>query len=148
MGHIALRRGRHTAPHGWHLITFAIRERAPLFRDAVAAFAACPAIEDPRLWNDAKLMAWVLMPDHWHGIIASDSEPLSRTVQRLKCNVARRVNLAVGGSGSLWAKAFHDRALRRETDLLPAARYLVMNPVRARLVRRPGDYPFWNAVWI
>jgi hypothetical protein len=28
------------------------------------------------------------------------------------------------------------------------ARYVVMNPVRAGLVSRVGDYPFWDAAWI
>jgi hypothetical protein len=28
------------------------------------------------------------------------------------------------------------------------ARYMIANPVRAGLVRRVGDYSFWNAVWV
>jgi len=38
--------------------------------------------------------------------------------------------------------------LRNDEDLLDVARYVVANPVRAGLVPRVGDYPFWNAVWL
>jgi hypothetical protein len=48
----------------------------------------------------------------------------------------------------VWAPTFHDHALRKDEDLLQAARYIVMNPVRAGLSRRVGDYPYWNCVWL
>jgi hypothetical protein len=48
----------------------------------------------------------------------------------------------------LWQKGYHDRALRRDEDLQQAARYIVANPLRAGLVKRLGDYPLWDAVWL
>jgi putative transposase len=48
----------------------------------------------------------------------------------------------------LWQKGYHDRAIRREEDLLAVARYIVANPLRAGLVKRVGDYPLWDAVWL
>jgi hypothetical protein len=38
--------------------------------------------------------------------------------------------------------------LRREEDVLSVARYIVVNPLRAGLVARVGDYPLWDAVWL
>jgi hypothetical protein len=35
-----------------------------------------------------------------------------------------------------------------EEDLAQIARYVVLNPVRAGLVRRVGDYPHWDAAWL
>ena len=93
-------------------------------------------------------MAWVLMPDHWHGLVEVGHESLSKTVQRLKVNVARRVNAAERRRGPLWAPAFHDHALRSDEALLDAARYILRNPLRAGLARRVGDYPYWDAVWL
>lgn len=51
-------------------------------------------------------------------------------------------------TGAIWARAFHDRALRSDEHVLSAARYLVLNPVRAGLVQRIGDYPYWDAIWL
>lgn len=119
-----------------------------MFDDHAIARAAASAIEDPRLWRKSELLAWVLMPDHWHGIVHAEAEPLSCTVQRLKCNVGREVNLARTATGPVWNPAFHDRGLRSERMQLAMARYIVMNPVRAGLVDRPGMYPYWNSVWL
>jgi hypothetical protein len=38
--------------------------------------------------------------------------------------------------------------LRRDEDLRAVARYVILNPVRAGLVQRVGDYPHWDAVWL
>ncbi|WP_155312116.1 transposase [Desulfosarcina ovata] len=52
-----------------------------------------------------------------------------------------------GRNGALWARAYHDHALRSDEDLKTVARYIIGNPVRAGLVERVGDYSFWDAVW-
>ena len=57
------------------------------------------------------------------------------------------LNLTTLGA-RLWQTGFHDHALRREEDLAATARYLIANPLRAGLVQRVGDYPFWDAVWV
>jgi hypothetical protein len=44
--------------------------------------------------------------------------------------------------------AYHDRAIRRDEELQRGGRYIVGDPVRARLVGRLGDYPHWDAVWL
>lgn len=95
------------------------------------------------------MLAWVLMPDHAHWLLQlGDVERLGDVVGRLKSASSRHANQCFSRTGSLWAKAFHDHALRKEQDLQAAARYLVANPLRAGLVKRIGDYPFWNAVWV
>jgi len=38
--------------------------------------------------------------------------------------------------------------MRRSDELKAAARYLLNNPVRAGLVQRIGEYPFWDAIWL
>jgi REP element-mobilizing transposase RayT len=106
-------------------------------------------VEDPRLWRASELLAWVLMPDHWHGLLVpADVETLSALVRRLKANTARQVRLGAPAIETVWARGFHDHALRRDETLVDVARYIVRNPVRAGLVSRVGEYPFWDAVWL
>ena len=50
--------------------------------------------------------------------------------------------------GAVWQPGFHDRALRKNEDLVTASRYIVANPVRAGLVEHIADYPHWDAVWL
>ncbi len=110
---------------------------------------AAKEIHDGRSWTKSSLLAWVLMPDHWHGLVElGDAETLSQLMRGFKANLSRRLRPGQPGMGPIWASSFHDHALRHEEDSMKVARYIVMNPVRAGLVRRVGDYPFWNAVWV
>ena len=147
-GHVALRRGRASVEGQVYLVTFATRDRRPLFLDPVMAHETARAIADRRLWYRSQLLAWVLMPDHWHGLIELGAlETLSVCVQRLKANTSRALR-SERRHGGLWASGFHDRAMRSCEDLRVAARYVVANPLRAGLVDAIGKYPYWDAVWL
>jgi putative transposase len=144
-----LRTGRHSRTGQIYLVTFTTAHRNRYFRNDELARSACRACVEPRLWISSRLLAWVLMPDHWHGLVeVGDGDGLSGRIQKLKANSARSVHRAGLVDSRVWAPGFHDRALRREEDLEDMARYLVLNPVRAGLVRRVMDYPYWDAIWI
>ena len=148
-GHAALRKGRYSLPGQPYLVTFTSDRRKPHFADEAVALLTCRAVEDPRLWLRSRLLAWVLMPDHWHGLLVpGDGEALSSVVRRLKTNTARQARLVRPDIGTVWARGFHDHALRHEEALIDVARYVVRNPVVAGLVKRVGDYPYWNAAWV
>jgi putative transposase len=148
-GHTALRKGRVDASGQVYLVTTATAARTRRFEDAQAARAVCRTINDSGTWRPSRRLAWVLMPDHWHGLIElGDEDRLTQAMRRFKERAARAVNLVQGAQGAVWAAAFHDHALRRDEGLIAAARYVVANPVRAGLVRRAGDYPYWDAIWL
>jgi REP element-mobilizing transposase RayT len=88
------------------------------------------------------------MPDHVHWLFSLDEGPLDRVMQRFKSRAARAVNVARGRRGTVWQEGYHDHAVRMEENIRDLARYVVANPVRSGLVRRAGDYPFWDAAWL
>jgi len=88
------------------------------------------------------------MPDHLHVLADLKWGTLGNTMRVLKGRTARHMNAAFGISGALWQRGYHDHAIRAEEDLRSIARYVVANPIRAGLVRRLADYPFWGARWI
>lgn len=148
-GHAALRKGRVSLAGQIYLVTTVTQQRHPWFADFSCAAVAARCIDSQSLWSGGDMMAWVLMPDHAHWLLRLGPQAsLSSLVNRVKSASARAVNCLLQRSGALWAAGFHDHALRRDEDLKQAARYLVANPVRAGLVSRIGDYPFWNAVWL
>jgi len=147
-GHAALRRGRASVQGQVYLVTFVTLDRNPLFLDPAVAHAVARALTDKRLWYRARLLAWVLMPDHWHGLIELGAmESLSSCIQRLKANTARSFRRE-RKSCRMWAPGFQDRALRSGDNLRVAARYVVSNPLRAGIVSDIGSYPYWDAVWL
>ncbi|MCY1236624.1 Transposase IS200 like protein [compost metagenome] len=143
-----LRKGRLSEPGRIYLLTTVTHKRAPLFahwENACVVAREIHAMQDPaRL----ETLAWVLMPDHLHWLVRLNSEALGEHVRRMKSRSAIGVNKLRNNSGRFWQQGFHDHALRREEDLKDVARYIVANPLRAGLVKKLADYPFWNAVWL
>ncbi|MCC8538711.1 transposase [Xanthomonas axonopodis pv. poinsettiicola] len=147
-GHRALRHGRHSVPSCCYLLTTATWQRRAVFADWGLAATACRAFTAATP-SDATLLAWVLMPDHAHFLMQlGHVAVLADAVSRMEACSARAVNVQRQSSAPVWGRSYHDHALRTDDDLRVAARYIVANPLRAGLVTRIGDYPFWNAVWL
>jgi REP element-mobilizing transposase RayT len=147
MGYRELRAGRRSINGQCYLITFHTVGRRRLFADNGVAMIACRAMTAARAWPASTLMAWVLMPDHWHGLMELGDESLSVCIGRLKAVSSRQLRHC-GLAAAVWAPGFHDRALRESDNVVAAARYVVMNPVRAGLASRAGRYPFWDVAWL
>lgn len=101
----------------------------------------------PRLTLDA----FVVMPDHIHGIIILSGEPpaapkrsngratgtrpgsLPAIVQRFKAASARRINHADGTPGrKFWQEDYYEHVVRNDADLERIRRYIAANPARWR----------------
>jgi len=147
-GHRSLRLGRASQPNSIYLITSSTWKRASLFAQWPYAHAAVQAFTQKAVLKDAQLLCWVLMPNHAHWLLQlGQDRNLSSLVSAMKSASARAVRNA-GYADQVWVRAYHDRAIRREEDIVLAARYIAANPLRAGLVKRVGDYPFWNAVYL
>ena len=148
-GHRARRLEHRSAPGRTYVLTVATLYRRPVFRDDEAARAVCRVHVAAWPWRDASLLAWVLMPDHWHGLVTlGERDTLSTLVGRFKALTSRAVEDRHRVNGWLWGRGFNDRVLQAGDDPVAAARYLVANPLRAGLVSRLGDYAYWNAAWL
>ncbi|MFJ7314953.1 REP-associated tyrosine transposase [Pseudomonas sp. NPDC098747] len=143
-----LRFGRYDEPNRLYLLTANTLHREPVFRDFALGRLVVEQFRNVQELGFADSLAWVVMPDHFHWLIDLKQGSLSELMQKTKSLSARAVNLAAGRKGSLWQQGFHDRALRREDDLVNMARYVVANPLRAGLVKKLGDYPLWDAIWV
>jgi putative transposase len=132
-GHAALRRGRCSVPGHIYLLTFTTCARRQWFAQPRLAMPCCLAAHQ--------------LPDHWHGLLQlGEKTTLSAWVARCKSMTTRAMPPDI--PRPLWARGFHDHAVRRDEDLLQIARYIIHNPVRAGLAVRCGHYPWWDAVWL
>ncbi|MGF0338054.1 REP-associated tyrosine transposase [Ectopseudomonas toyotomiensis] len=143
-----LRAGRFSEPQRIYLLTATTENRETLFSNFTVGRIVVAELKTAQQDGLAESLAWVVMPDHLHWLVALQQGSISNLMRRIKGRSAKRINALVGHQGKLWQDGFHDRALRREEDVLPAARYIVANPLRAGLVSRVGDYPLWDSVWL
>lgn len=123
--------------------------RRPVFRDFNAARAAASVHNMKWVWRDSQVLAWVLMPDQWHGLVALDpKDDLHQLMGRFKTASTRKMDSHYKINGWCWGRGFQEQALKPDVDLRDAGRHLITHPIRAGLVDEVGKYPYWNAVWV
>ena len=138
-----LRTGRHSQAGQVYLLTMVTHNRQAVFAEFQAARCLIRTLQAEQRLGRASTWAYVLMPDHLHWLMQLGKEvDLARCVQGVKSLVSRQLDQTV------WQAGFHDRAMRKEENLQVLARYIVANPLRAGLVKRVGDYPHWDAMWL
>ena len=97
------------------------------------------------LWD---VLAWVLLPCRFEAVIAPLRGRLDDTVPRFLAHVADRVARVEDDPRPLWAGRFAYRTLSEEGEAEAMSRALLRKPIRAELVERLADYPFWDSVWV
>ncbi len=85
-------------------------------------------------------LAWCLMGTHYHLIVRTPRPNLGRGMRDLNGAFARQLNERHGKFGSLFAERYSDVVIRSDEHFVKALRYVALNPVRARIVRRPEHW--------
>jgi putative transposase len=89
--------------------------------------------------------SYCLMPNHIHLILApGDSEGLGRALGQTHWRYAGFINARLRVTGHLFQSRFGSVVMDEEY-LMAAARYVALNPVRARIVEQVGDWPWSSA---
>ncbi|WP_397405198.1 transposase [Phenylobacterium sp.] len=102
-----------------------------LYLDLLADAARAAGVE---VWS------YCLMPNHVHLVVTpGDEEGLWRTFRKVHRHYTGYINARMRTTGHLWQGRYGSVAMD-EGHLLSALRYVALNPVRARLVERAGDW--------
>lgn len=92
-----------------------------------------------------EIWGYCLMPNHVHLIaVPRHQESLGRALKETHRRYTSHVNLREGWRGYLWQGRFASYPMD-ENYLLAAARYIELNPVKARIVEHPEKYPWSSA---
>ena len=101
-----------------------------------------------RRWCDefgVSIWAYCLMPNHVHLIVVPSHEAsLAKAIGEAHKHYTVQINRRHEWTGCLWQGRFFSVPLD-EFHLLLAARYVLLNPVRAGLVERPSDWRYSSA---
>ena len=97
-----------------------------------------------RHWG-VEVWAYCLMPNHVHLVVVpSTADGLARAIGEAHRRYTRSVNFREGWGGYLWQGRFASFAMD-DVHLMAAARYVELNPVRAKLCRAPSAYKWSSA---
>jgi len=91
------------------------------------------------------LHAYVLMTNHTHLLLSPDDEHgASGLMKRLGQRYTQYFNRHHRRTGTLWEGRFRSCLVLDEQYFMACQRYIELNPVRARMVGKPEDYP-WSS---
>lgn len=91
------------------------------------------------------ILAYCLIPNHVHLIVVpSKTESLAKAIGETHRKYTRMINFREKWRGYLWQGRFSSYVLD-ERYLLTTTRYILLNPVRAKMVTRPWDYKWSSA---
>ncbi|MFT5739991.1 MAG: putative transposase [Gammaproteobacteria bacterium] len=89
--------------------------------------------------------AYVLMTNHVHLLITPSFEhSISKAIQTLGRYYVQYFNQRNRRTGTLWEGRYKAAMVDSEQYLLTCYRYIELNPVRAKMVEHPSDYP-WSS---
>ena len=97
------------------------------------------------LKHGCEIHAYVMMTNHVH-LLATPrvSGAVSRMMQAIGRRYVACFNARYRRTGTLWEGRFKAALVGSARYALACYRYIELNPVRARMVARPGDYP-WSS---
>lgn len=88
--------------------------------------------------------AYCLMSNHYHLLIETPDANLSQGMRQLNGVYTQRFNRVHGRVGHVFQGRYKGILVEKDSYLLELARYIVLNPVRAGMVRSAKDWP-WSS---
>jgi putative transposase len=88
--------------------------------------------------------AYCLMDNHYHLLIETPDANLSKGMRQLNGVYTQRYNTKHRRVGHVFQGRYKAILIQKDSYLLELARYIVHNPVRARMVRSAKDWP-WSS---
>ena len=128
-----------------YFLTFCTHERARYFIDGRHVALVSQQFQRASREQAFAVIAYCFMPDHVHLLV---------TGERGDADLKRFTKCAKQYSGFyfrqdtrlfLWQRYGFERVLRSDEATPAVARYTIANPVRARMVHSPIEYPYWGS---
>jgi REP element-mobilizing transposase RayT len=88
--------------------------------------------------------AWCLMDNHYHLLIQTPDGNLSKGMRQINGVYTQASNRRHRRVGHLFQGRFKAILVDSDAYLLELSRYVVLNPVRAGVVKKPADWP-WSS---
>ena len=125
-----------------YFLTICVEGRRQLFTDARLVAQVTVQLQQCSERYECAVIAYCFMPDHVHLLIEGRSER-SDFQEFVRVWKQRTAFAAKRDRGiTLWQRGYYEHVLRSDESTEQKARYLLENPVRARLVASPQDYPW------
>ena len=133
---------RYQQAESLHFITFSCYRRLPFLSDPESKFVIEHHLEKTRARHQARIYAYVIMPEHLH--LLMNEPPAILVAQFLKSLKQESSRLLKSDRKQFWQIRYYDRNINCEDERSNVIRYIHHNPVKRGLVTSPEHYP-WSS---
>lgn len=133
-------------PGALYHVTSRGNAQAPIFLDDEDRDAFIRLMNDEVIQQGWVCYAWCLMDNHYHFLIETPEENLSRGMQRLNGRYTQCFNRRHDRVGHVFQGRFKAILVEKEAHLLELCRYIVLNPVRVGVVNEVSDW-VWSSYY-
>lgn len=131
-----------THPGSSYFITTKCAENRSIFQVSQNSKILVDILFKYRHQHAYQLHEFVVMPNHLLLLLTpGDSTSLEKCIQFIKGASSHEIHKQQSHQLEIWQKSFHDWTIRDENDWQEKVQYIRMNPVRAKLVDDPKEWP-------
>ncbi len=131
-------------PGAVYHVTSRGNEKKPVFRDDQDRESFLNTLHQVNKRYHWICHAYCLMGNHYHLLIETPDGNLAIGMRQLNGVYTQRFNYRHGRTGHLFQGRYKAILIQKDTHLLEVCRYVVLNPVRAKMTERPEEYP-WSS---
>jgi putative transposase len=92
-----------------------------------------------------RLHSFCLMPNHYHLLMEQRTDvPISKLISKVCTSFSKFINLKYKRIGHLFQDEFKAVPIESNSQLMLFSSYIHMNPVKDRVVNKPGEY-IWSS---
>lgn len=128
------RQPRLDAPGALHHVMGRGIERTRIFRTDQDRKDFLNRLEDLWAAKDLVIYAWSLMPNHFHLLVRTGRQPISKSMRKLLTGYVVNFNLRHKRHGHLFQNRYKSIICEEDPYLLELTRYIHLNPLRAGIV--------------
>lgn len=138
------RRPREQVPGGVYHVGARGNCKRPIFGDDADRLVFLWRLGRVVARHDWTCLAYCLMTNHFHFALLLGNRGVSAGMQELLSGYSRATNQRYRRCDHLFKQHFYSERKSSESAFLELCRYIVLNPVRAAMCKRPEEWP-WSS---
>lgn len=131
-------------PGAVYHVTSRGNEKKPVFKDDTDRENFLNAVQHVNKRYNWICHAYCLMTNHYHLLIETPDGNLSIGMRQLNGVYTQLFNKWHGRTGHLFQGRYKAILIQKDSHLLEVCRYVVLNPLRAKMIERPEDWK-WSS---
>jgi REP element-mobilizing transposase RayT len=123
----------------YHLVSRGVR-KLPIFTDDESRKCFLGLLDETIERYEWELHSWCLMTNHFHLLVTTVEPTVSEGMQYLNGSYGQWYDWRHGYEGHVFERRFWSDLIETDWHLFETARYILLNPVRARVCTTAADW--------